>query len=125
MRFSHVCIAVCLSSATAFVPLSQPKRTFIPSTDFSPRSTAFYGKKNKHEEIITMKLIDETVKQAAKLEGGAEILEVKPAAKLEVSAEILEVSSLVEEQGEEKEIDPQLLIDEERMGKVIDMVQAA
>ena len=108
MRFSHVCIAVCLSSATAFVTLFQPKRKFVPSTDFPPRITPLFGKKNKHEEIIT--LVDKTVKQAAKLE---------------VCGEILEVASFVEEQGEEKEIDPQLLIDEERMGMAIDMVQSA
>jgi hypothetical protein len=120
MRFYHACIALSLTSATAFVPLSQPKRTFVPSTDFAPRTTALYGKskKNKHEDIITM--VDSTVEQAVKLEAGEELVEVSSSVEKQV-----EVSSSVEKQEEERVIDPQLLIDEERMGKVIDMVQAA
>jgi hypothetical protein len=115
MRFYNVCIALSLSSASAFVPFSQPKRTFVPSTDFAPRTTSLYGKnkKNEHKEIIT--LVDEAAEQAAKLEAGEE--------KVEVSSSVEEQAP--EEQGEEREIDPQLLIDEERMAKVIDMVQAA
>lgn len=119
MRLNNVCIALCLSSATAFVPLSQPKRTFVSSTNnFAPRTiTSLYGKKKKNEDVAVA-LVDRAAEQAGtKLEVGGE-------EKVEVSSSV-EEQAAPEEQEEGKEIDPQLLIDEERMGKVIDMVQAA
>lgn len=125
MRFSNVCIALSLSSATAFVPFSQPKRTFVASTDFAPRTTSLYGqsKKNKQQNVVTTvdQTNDETVEEAVKLE----VVEEKVEASSEVVEEKVEVSASVEEKGEEKEIDPKHLIDEECMGKLIDMVQAA
>jgi hypothetical protein len=118
MRFYQACTALYLGSATAFVPLSQqPKRAsfvVVPSTDFSPRTTALYGKKNKQEGRTT--LVDKAAADHA--------------VKVEAVEEKVEVSSSVEvqapeEKGEEKGMDPQLLIDEEHMGKVIEMMQAA